>query len=171
MCVWGGGGPRADVFVTVFPARRASKSSGSNVVVSWIGSDSGSGIDHYEVRLDGGASVRVASGITHTFVGVADGLHTVTAKAVDVVGNTHEETLTFRVNTNWVTGGGPFGSLPMIARILGILVVVLALLVWWMKKRASVQGPPPGGRPRVRFRPESGKGTTMGAYEELMPIR
>jgi len=115
----------------------------SDVLVSWTGSDSGSGIDHYEVRLDAGSFVPVTSELTHTYQGVPDGLHSVTVKAVDVAGNMREETVTFRVNTNWATGGGPYGWLPLSALFLAIVLVISLAAFLWRRRGRRTAVPPP----------------------------
>src|SRR5439155_1097783 len=61
----------------------------SSVQLTWTASDATSGIDHFEVRLDGGTPVTVAAGTaTYTFTGVSDGTHTLALKAFDRAGNT-----------------------------------------------------------------------------------
>ncbi len=60
-----------------------------SVQVTWTASDATSGIDHFEVRLDGGTPVTVAAGTTtYTFTGVSDGNHTLALRAFDQAGNT-----------------------------------------------------------------------------------
>jgi len=70
----------------------------SNVTVSWSGSDTGSGIDHYEVKLDLGNSINKGTSTSHTFNGVSDGSHTVYVKAIDKAGNSKESMRSFSVN-------------------------------------------------------------------------
>src|SRR5439155_1612763 len=61
----------------------------SSVQLTWTASDATPGIDHFEVRLDGGTPVTVAAGTaTYTFTGVSDGTHTLALKAFDRAGNT-----------------------------------------------------------------------------------
>src|SRR5207247_5012279 len=61
----------------------------SSVQLTWTASDATSGIDHFEVRLDGGTPVTVAAGTaTYTFTGLSDGSHTVDLRSFDRVGNT-----------------------------------------------------------------------------------
>jgi hypothetical protein len=70
----------------------------ADVTVSWNGVDSGSGIDHYEVSIDDGAFVSVEMNTSHQFVGLAEGIHTVVVKALDVAGNNGTDTVTFTVD-------------------------------------------------------------------------
>lgn len=72
----------------------------SDVMVSWSGSDAGSGIDHYEARLDGGSWVNKGTDISHEFTDVPDGGHNVQVKAVDAIDNTATESVDFNVDTS-----------------------------------------------------------------------
>ncbi len=76
----------------------------SDVTVTWTGSDSGTGIDHYEVRIDSGSWTNVGTSTSHTFTGLSDGSHTVDVKAYDGAGNTNTDSVTFTVDTS--SGGG-----------------------------------------------------------------
>src|SRR5205823_4784252 len=61
----------------------------SSVQLTWTASDATSGIDHFEVRLDGGTPINEPAGTaTYTFTGVSDGTHTLALKAFDRAGNT-----------------------------------------------------------------------------------
>ena len=60
----------------------------SSVEVTWTATDAMSGIDHFELSLDGGATVAVDSvARNYTFFGVSDGSHSVELRAVDVAGH------------------------------------------------------------------------------------
>ena len=72
----------------------------SDVFVSWSASDLRSGIDRFEVSLDGGPLVVLpATATSHTFTGVADGSHTINITAYDGVGNFRTVTVDFGVDT------------------------------------------------------------------------
>ena len=79
------------------------RSSSSNI--SWSGSDGGSGIDHYEVKIDGGQWVNTEKSTTYTFTGLVDGWYSVSVKAVDKAGLSNEAQVNFTVNTSLI--GGP----------------------------------------------------------------
>ncbi|MEM4539797.1 MAG: Ig-like domain-containing protein, partial [Candidatus Korarchaeota archaeon] len=66
--------------------------------VAWSGSDALSGIDHYEVRIDGGSWINVGTSTSHTFTNLAEGTHTIEVKAVDVAGNIATSTVTVGVD-------------------------------------------------------------------------
>lgn len=60
----------------------------TDTTVSWSGvSDATSGIDHYEVRVDGGTWRDVGTSTSYEATGIADGSHTIEVRAVDVAGN------------------------------------------------------------------------------------
>lgn len=73
---------------------------GSDTVqVNWIAFDATSGIDHFQIQLDGGAPVTLAATArSHTFTGVTDGSHTVEFRAFDVAGNSVASTVSFTVD-------------------------------------------------------------------------
>jgi len=120
-----------------------------SVIVTWSGQDATSGIDHYEVRIDGGAVV-VTDDLSQTFSGLGDGSHTVEIRALDASGNAQEATLTFRVNTNVLTWDGPFGPWVLLSLILFPLLLLLLLFLLVRRRRrddekkAPGESPPPG---------------------------
>ena len=59
----------------------------TDLTVEWSGSDSGSGIDHYEVKLDNAAWVNVGTDTSYTFTSISEGQHVIVVKAVDKAGN------------------------------------------------------------------------------------
>src|SRR3970040_2131729 len=77
-----------------FPAEGAVVSAG-DLIFSWNGSDVGSGIDHFEIRLDGGSYLNLGTNTPHLSAGIPDGRHEVGLKAVDGAGNVHEQRVTF----------------------------------------------------------------------------
>jgi hypothetical protein len=83
------------------PADGATLTS-STVTVTWTGSDSGSGINYYETRIDSGSWINKGTSTSHTYTGVSDGTHTVDVRAWDNAGNSAIDSVTFNVN---VVGG------------------------------------------------------------------
>jgi len=57
------------------------------VTVAWTGSDNGSGIDHYEIRLDNGPPVEVGTATTFPYRDLAPGVHYFQVSAYDVARN------------------------------------------------------------------------------------
>ncbi len=84
------------------PADGATVTS-SSVVVTWTGSDSGSGISYYETRIDSGSWINKGTSTSHTYTGLADGAHVVDVRAWDVAGNSATDSHTFIVSAG---GGG-----------------------------------------------------------------
>jgi hypothetical protein len=106
----------------------------SSVTVNWVGVDAGSGVDHYEVRLDTGLWVSVTEQ-TYTFTWVSDGSHEVNVKAVDKIGREHEASVSFVVNTSPIGGAGYIEE-AAIAVIAALIVGVLLLYVFRKRKKS-----------------------------------
>ncbi len=64
----------------------------------WLGSDAVSGIDHYELSLDGATPVRVNEAAGYAFPNVAEGARTVVINAFDRAGNTAQTTISVTVD-------------------------------------------------------------------------
>ncbi|GEM_PF-1471867 len=133
--------------------------SSSNVTVEWTGSDN-VGIDHYEVRIDGGSWIDVGKNNSHTFSKVSDGSHTVDVKAVDGAGNEAMDNVSFSVSTD--NGGGenppdegdkpedggntnpssPAGKgISSMLWLLILLIVVVLVVALMMKKKKGKDEP------------------------------
>lgn len=131
-----------------------------HVIISWTGSDATSGIDRFEVRIDGGTFTSVDKAISHNFTGLADGMHNVTVKAIDAAGNEVNQTIQFTVDTSG-TGGGISGDLMFYGGIVAIIVffVVIAMLSMMRRKKSSpmeseeMKAEPPGGLAAFLRRP------------------
>jgi ribosomal protein S11 len=82
---------------TITSPSEGEKIQSSSVTVSWSGSDGGSGLEKYEVKLDSGNWVSKGILTSHTFAGVSDGSHSVYVKATDNAGNSKEFTKSFSV--------------------------------------------------------------------------
>ncbi len=90
--------------------------------VSWSALDPGSGIDHFEVRVDGGPRIFISGGGTGVHLtGLADGTHTITITGVDRAGNAGSVTVTIRVDTNLLSPTGPYGFAPSVLLVGGIM--------------------------------------------------
>jgi len=66
--------------------------------VYWSGTDGTSGIDYYEVRLDGGAWVYTVSSREYTFTDLSNGQHTAFVRAYDTAGNSAEDSRSFNID-------------------------------------------------------------------------
>ncbi len=114
--------------------------SSSSVEVAWRATDLTSGIDRYEVSLDGGPPVGVLSSESaHTFEGVADGAHTITVTAFDLAGNSAAASVDITVSTfpfpELFPGLGAPLSLIIVIVVAGAVGAVILLLV--LRMRAS----------------------------------
>ncbi len=108
---------------------------GSTVGVTWNASDGLSGIDHYEVSLDGGTFLSTGA-IASTSVGdLATGNHTISVRAYDRAGNVREASITVTV-----LGGAPFPWLWLILAVAVILGLLLLFFVWWKRREEKEEG-------------------------------
>jgi C1A family cysteine protease len=71
----------------------------SDVTVSWTASDTTSGIQYFEVSIDGGGWIDAGLNSNHIFTGLATGIHTVDVKAIDRAGNANTDSVIFYVDT------------------------------------------------------------------------
>jgi len=71
----------------------------SSITAVWNGSDNLSGIGHYEVRFDEGSFTNVETLTMYIILGICDGTHRLTVKAVDNAGNFEESSVVFVVDT------------------------------------------------------------------------
>ncbi len=97
-----------------------SETRSSTVTVAFTGSDEISGIDHYEVRINGFSWINTAVDTAYTFMDVSDGTHTVYVKAVDKAGLSEEVSVTLTVNTSVIGGPGWTDDIIVSVAIAGI---------------------------------------------------
>ena len=97
------------------------------VTFEWTGSDATSGIDHYEVWVDG-ESPTTTTDANVTVGAIADGTHTFHVAAVDRAGNRAEASVAFTVNLN------PYGWALWLLLILA-LAAILFLVLWWKRRK------------------------------------
>jgi len=114
----------------------------SPVFISWTASDATSGIDHFEVSVDGGP-FEPLGGHASLIAGLADGAHTVQVKAVDRAGHNVTATIQFAVDTNIFSFTGPHAGAPTVALTLAALAAVF--VAWWRRWRGREPpaSPPP----------------------------
>lgn len=124
----------------------------SKVTVSWTGDDDLSGIDHYEVIVDGNHLSSVGN-LAEVVLTLRDGTHTITIVAIDSAGNMATRSISVSVDTNLLSTRGPAGpwlDIGLFGAILGGMLLVLFLLKRRRKDEArmgeSLQ--PPSVRPR-----------------------
>src|SRR2546427_1838358 len=117
------------------PASGAVLSS-SAATVTWTADDATSGIDHIEVRVDGGTAQTLSSGATSDALsGLSDGTHTVNVTVVDKAGHSSSKSVSFWVDTSFVSPSGPYGIAGLTSIILLIVVVLVAALLIVRRRR------------------------------------
>jgi len=95
----------------------------SAIALSWTSSDATSGVNHFELSLDGGVPIILGAGsLSYLLSGVADGSHTIRLRSVDGAGNIQSASVTLVVDTTAPsvgitspTNGGFVGSSVRIA--------------------------------------------------------
>ena len=119
----------------VGPASGAVLSS-SAPTVTWTADDATSGIDHIEVRVDGGSAQTLSSGATSDALsGLSDGTHTVNVTVLDKAGHSSSKSVSFRVDTSFVSPSGPYGIAGLTSIMLLIVVVLVAALLIVRRRR------------------------------------
>lgn len=86
--------------ISITSPSNGSEKRSSSVTITWIGADTGSGIDHYEICLEQGSWITVGTETTYVSDGLNDGNHTVTVLAVDEIGASQASSVSFIVNTS-----------------------------------------------------------------------
>ncbi len=71
----------------------------TSVTVTWTGSDATTGIAGYRYSIDGGAWSPMSMALRGSFIGLADGVHTVLVRATDNAGNSVTVQVRFTVDT------------------------------------------------------------------------
>jgi uncharacterized repeat protein (TIGR01451 family) len=108
-----------------------SRTTSPFINVVWDASDSTSGIDHYEIRIDKDAFIDCGLNTTHRFDGVEDGVHKIIVKAVDKAGNYMEQSVMQTVDTF------PYWLIPIIILIMVLLLLMIILQRKRRRKRAE----------------------------------
>ena len=115
----------------------------SSTTVQWSAGDTTSGVDHIELRIDGGNPQTLSSSTTsQSLTGLSDGSHTVTITVVDRAGNTATASVTFRVDTGFFSPSGPYGYAGIGAVLFALIAVVVLALLFLRRRRGAM--PPPG---------------------------
>ena len=114
----------------------------SSTTVQWSAADTTSGVDHIELRIDGGSPQTLSASTTsQSLTGLSDGSHTVTITVVDRAGNTATASVTFRVDTGFFSPSGPYGYAG-IGAVLFALIAVVVLAVLFLRRRRGAMPPP-----------------------------
>jgi parallel beta-helix repeat protein len=94
----------------------------SSIIIIWNGTDSSSGIEHYEIQLDGSWE-NVGTQTTY-LTQFSDGGHTIKIKAIDKAGNSKTVSLYIIVNTSPIGGPGYFEE-----HVLAVVTMIVALSI------------------------------------------
>jgi hypothetical protein len=108
-----------------------SEVQSADVTVEWNRTDSGSGIDHSEIRLDDNSWIDLGGAQSHAFTGLVDGRHAVRVRVTDKIGQSQEVLVSFLVNTHSVRGYRYFE----VALGATVVAVVVALALYFFKIR------------------------------------
>jgi hypothetical protein len=73
-------------------------SSSSNVSITWSGSDAGSGVDHYAIKLNDTSAIDVGIIANYTFQNLSEGVYAMRTLSFDKKGNVGEALVNFTVD-------------------------------------------------------------------------
>jgi len=110
-----------------------SEVKSSTVTVTWTGADATSGIDHYEIRLNGGSWTNVGTNTTYAASGLGDGAHTLEVEAIDKAGMIRLSSVSFTANTSLLFGPGYIEEIIILATTI-LAVLGIALYFFKIKK-------------------------------------
>src|SRR5439155_322217 len=72
----------------------------NSITLNWSASDTGTGLDHFELSLDGGTPIRLDANVSgYTVSAPSDGNHTVQVTAFDGANNSAAASVTVTVDT------------------------------------------------------------------------
>src|SRR5437773_7566109 len=95
-----GGGDTTPPTISINSPAPGAIISVNSITLNWSASDSGTGLDHFELSLDGGAPTRLDANATgYTVSAVTDGNHTVQVTAFDGANNSAAASVTVTVDT------------------------------------------------------------------------
>lgn len=113
--------------------------------LTWSGSDALSGIDHYEIRLDGNQWINLANRTNYNLTHLPDGLHVITVKAFDNAQNTEEAAISLSVNTSLLLGPGWIDDIAVFGGI-SLVIIIGVFYFFVIRRRINTQvkpSPPP----------------------------
>jgi len=118
--------------IAITSPSNGSEIKSSSVTIDWNGSDTGSGIDLYEIRCDNGEWINVGMGTTYAFTAISDGSHTAEVRAIDKTGKSQATSIAFIVNTSPLSGPGYMEEAVVTTTII---IVALGTAVYLVKCR------------------------------------
>jgi predicted RNA-binding protein with TRAM domain len=120
---------------TVAPTLAITQANGTSFAsatpgINWTAADATSGLDHFEVSIDGGAATTVNGTELGTVLSsLTNGQHNVTVKAVDVAGNSMTKTVTITVSA------AGDNTLLILAIVAGIIIAAAIAATMMMMRR------------------------------------
>ncbi len=130
--------------LTVVSPLSGSVITSSQVTAVFSTGDDTSGVDRIEISVDGGPAKTVSAVTTsHVLTGLADGPHTVTLKVFDRAGNSATATVSFRVDTSFVSPSGPYGYGGIAALAIVVLGAAVHVYLALRLRRQGSRPPPP----------------------------
>lgn len=85
--------------LTIISPQNNSWIDEKNIFVEWSSDDSGCGVDHYEIQLDGGSWIDKEITKQHAFSGLSDSGHIINVTSCDKVSNVYQSSIYVNVDT------------------------------------------------------------------------
>ena len=86
------------LFINIISPLNNSFLDSSSVLAEWNSTDSVSGLDHFEIRMDGGTWLNMGISENHTFTSLSDGEHVFEVKAIDNTKNIMLSSVKFSID-------------------------------------------------------------------------
>jgi hypothetical protein len=93
----------------------------NSITIEWSGSDSGSGILGYEIRIDQGSWIDLGVVYSYTFTSLDDGEHLVDIRASDKAGNLEMASLSFEVDAS--------KPMSLTTDVLGAFIILSVIII------------------------------------------
>jgi hypothetical protein len=107
------------------------------MTAAWTGSDAGSGIQGYFLKLDDGPWIFVGPATSRIMNLTANGKHSLTVRALDQQGNIAEDTVQFKLEPRSGQGVNVVLMAGFIPLVVVIAVIAAAMLMWRRRKRSA----------------------------------
>jgi hypothetical protein len=110
------------------------------VIISWLGIDNGSGIDHYTISINNGSEIPLGYGTSITFPQMEDGDYTFSVRAYDCAGNVAKKNVKTKIDSQLQDSSDFQWVLFLLAFLIvfnGILIVTILYI--FIKSRESSQ--------------------------------
>ncbi|MBS3817285.1 MAG: hypothetical protein KGY76_06960 [Candidatus Thermoplasmatota archaeon] len=106
-----------------------------SVKVEWQCSDNTSGVNYYQIRINGGEWKEVGEYTEHDLTDLSDGEYEVEIKAVDNAGNNNTETTVFEIDSEQGSSFFLTGDSCLLPLLLAIILAILLIAAWYGWKR------------------------------------